>query len=173
MDKQNNWMQKVMFWVTVGAIAICALGIFLPCFGIEQVDKSNIIITFVGVLSAFVVIGNYTQTSDMRERTENKIKDLEKQLKESEKQLKEAEKIYDGLSKTIEKFQKKYDIVIKMDLVRIINGKGGQGQSGAFGNIKKVSDITEVHTDDGKEYVVKFSDEVFIVDIVEETAFRK
>jgi len=172
MDKQNNCMQKVIFWVAIGAIAICALGIVLPCFGIGQIDKNNTIVTFLGVLATFVVVNNFSQVADMRRQTENKIKELERQLKEAKKQLGDAKKVNDGLSETLEKFQKEYDTVIKTDLVRIINGKGGPGQSGAFVKNKKISDIIEIRTEDGREYVVKFSDEVFIVDIVEEKVIR-
>lgn len=171
MESKNkpNWMIVVVFILVCILIAAVISGIWCEKL---KINENNVIIGFIGVLATFVVIGNYAQTADMRDRTESKIKELERQLKEAKKQLGDAKKVNDGLSETLEKFQKEYDTVIKTDLVRIINGKGGPGQSGAFVKNKKISDIIEIRTEDGREYVVKFSDEVFIVDIVEEKVIR-
>ncbi len=171
MESENkpNWMIVAVFILVCILIASVILGIWCEKM---KINDNNVIIGFIGVLATFVVVGNYAQTVDMRNQTENKIKKLERQLKEAKKQLGDAKKVNDGLSETLEKFQKEYDTVIKTDLVRIINGKGGPGQSGAFVKNKKISDIIEIRTEDGREYVVKFSDEVFIVDIVEEKVIR-
>lgn len=171
MESENkpNWMIVAVFVFVCILIASVISGIWCEK---TKINDNNVIIGFIGVLATFVVVGNYAQTVDMRNQTENKIKKLEEQLNEAKKQLGDAKKVNDGLSETLEKFQKEYDTVIKTDLVRIINGKGGPGQSGAFVKNKKISDIIEIRTEDGREYVVKFSDEVFIVDIVEEKVIR-
>lgn len=163
-------MVKTMFWVAIVAIIVSVVGQFFPSTGSE---KS--MITFVGVLATFVVVGNYAQTADMRNRTENKMKELESQLQDAKSQLGNAEKLNNDLAETIENFKNKYDTIIKKELLRIVNSKNKTNtQSGTFGvgNKKVFNDIKEVREEDGTKYKVEFSDSIFLVDIIEETATK-
>ena len=163
-------MVVVTFILTCVLVLAIALGI---CFEKLKINDSNVIIGFIGVLATFVVVGNYAQTADMRDRTENKITELEGKLKEAKSQLEDAKKLNNDLSVTIENFKNKYDIVIKKDLLRIINKKGVQtGQSGLITETIYFNKLKEVRSEDGKKYTVECLDSHFLVDIIEETATK-
>lgn len=163
-------MVKTMFWVAIVAIMVSVVGQFFPSTGSE---KS--MITFIGVLATFVVVGNYAQTADMRNRTENKMKELEGQIRETKSQLGNAEKLNSELSETIASFENKYDVVIKKELLRIINTKGVlMGQSGLFKETMSFNNnnIKKIRSEDGLKYNVECSNGQFLVDIIEETAIK-
>lgn len=174
MESENkpNWMIVAVFIFVCILIASVILGIWCEKM---KINDNNVIIGFIGVLATFVVVGNYAQTVDMRNQTENKIKKLEKQLNEAKKQLGDAEKLNNDLAETIENFKNKYDTIIKKELLRIVNSKNKTiTQSGTFGvgNKKVFNDIKEVREEDGTKYNVEFSDSIFLVDIIEETATK-
>lgn len=172
MESENkpNWMIVAVFIFVCILIAAVISGIWCEKM---KINDNNVIIGFIGVLATFVVVGNYAQTADMRDRTESKMKELEGQLQEAKSQLGDAEKLNSELSETIENFKNKYDVVIKKELLRIINKKGVQlGQSGAFIETISFNNIKEVRSEGGSKYKVQFSDGQFLVDIIEETAIN-
>ena len=161
-------MVKTMFWVAIVAIIISVVSMFFP-----STESEKSMLTFVGVLATFVVVGNYAQTADMRDRTESKMKELEGQLQEAKSQLGDAEKLNNELSETIENFKNQYEIVVKKELLRIVNKKGiPVGQSGLIKETISFNNIKDVLSEGGSKYKVQFSDGQFLVDIIEETAIK-
>lgn len=174
MESENkpNWMIVAVFILVCILIASVILGIWCEKM---KINDNNVIIGFIGVLATFVVVGNYAQTVDMRNQTENKIKKLEEQLNEAKKQLGDAEKLNSELSETIASFENKYDVVIKKELLRIINTKGIPiGQSGLFKETMSFNNnnIKKIRSEDGLKYNVECSNGQFLVDIIEETAIK-
>lgn len=129
MDKRNNCMQKVIFWVAVGAIIICALGTFLPVFGIEKIDTENSMITFIGVLSAFIVINNFSQVEDIRNDTKDRLSKMEGQMELKEKECNEkidnTKKQIDMTDKELEEMEPLVDSLIRKELTQILKGVNG------------------------------------------------
>lgn len=72
----------IMIWIIMGIIAAavlcCVVGFFCPIFKYD--NTNNIVITFLGALAAFVVISNYAQMVEIRNKTENKLKEFEGKL---------------------------------------------------------------------------------------------
>lgn len=85
-DKSKNKKQHdctmIMIWVIMGIIAAavvcCVVGFFFPIF--KYPDEDNLVITFLGALAAFVVISNFALMVEIRNKTENKIKEFENKL---------------------------------------------------------------------------------------------
>jgi len=172
MESENkpNWMIVAVFIFVCILIASVILGIWCEKM---KINDNNVIIGFIGVLATFVVVGNYAQTVDMRNQTENKIKKLEEQLNEAKKQLGDAEKLNNDLSETIENFKNKYDIIIKKELLQIINKKGIPiGQSGVIKKTISFNNIKEVQLENGAKYRVECLDSYFLVDIIEESVIK-
>lgn len=81
-DKKQNDYTMIMIWVIMAIIAAavicCVVGFFCPIF--KYTNEDNLIITFLGALAAFVVISNFAMMVEIRNKTENKIKDFENKL---------------------------------------------------------------------------------------------
>lgn len=81
-DKKQNDYTMIMIWVIMAIIAAavicCVVGFFCPIF--KYPNEDNLIITFLGALAAFVVISNFAMMVEIRNKTENKIKDFENKL---------------------------------------------------------------------------------------------
>lgn len=85
-DKNKNKKQHdctmIMIWVIMviiaAAVACCVVGFFCPIF--KYPNEDNLVITFLGALAAFVVISNFALMVEIRNKTENKIKEFENKL---------------------------------------------------------------------------------------------
>lgn len=96
-NKKNSNCTMIMIWVIMGvivaAVICCIIGFFCPVF--KYADESNLVITFLGALAAFVVISNYAQMVEMRNQMNKRIMELENKLENMNDKV-------DGLEKTIE-----------------------------------------------------------------------
>lgn len=81
-DKKQNDYTMIMIWgimaIIAAAVICCVVGFFCPIF--KYPNEDNLIITFLGALAAFVVISNFAMMVEIRNKTENKIKDFENKL---------------------------------------------------------------------------------------------
>lgn len=68
----------MILWVIIGAVICCIVGFFCPIF--KYPNEDNLVITFLGALATFVVISNYAQMMEIRNKTENKLKEFEDKL---------------------------------------------------------------------------------------------
>ena len=84
----------VLFWV--GAIVAS------KCWGVNFTSDS-IVLTFVGIIATFVVIGNYAHTKAIEEKFEEKIKELEVKNAEIEDNIEFLKLTYRTLSATFSK----------------------------------------------------------------------
>lgn len=69
----------MILWVIIGAVICCIVGFFCPIF--KYPNEDNLVITLLGALAAFVVISNFTLMMEIRNKTENKLKEFEDKLK--------------------------------------------------------------------------------------------
>ena len=82
IDKKQHDYTMIMIWIIMGiivaAVACCVVGFFCPIF--KYPNEDNLVITFLGALAAFVVISNFALMMEIRNKTENKIKEFENRL---------------------------------------------------------------------------------------------
>lgn len=87
-DKMLDWLKK--FWNDLGYSLYWLLVIVPVLFGILYVCRctqgwnisdSNLIITFLGVLATFVVVSNFSQVTNIEDKTRSALKDYEEELK--------------------------------------------------------------------------------------------
>lgn len=80
--KKQHDCTVIMIWVIMGiivaALVCCIVGFFCPVF--KYPNEDNMVITFLGALAAFVVISNFALMVEIRNKTENKIKEFENKL---------------------------------------------------------------------------------------------
>lgn len=77
-------MKFVNNWFLLSIIIILILGIVL-FHSIPVIDRGNdisLILSFVGILATFVVIGNYFQVKEIEEKFDKKTRNLEEQNKD-------------------------------------------------------------------------------------------
>ena len=90
MRKIFKFLLGLVLLVIIGAIVCCIVGFFCPRF--TYLNADNIVITFLGVLATFVVISNFSQVADIRDRTEKELDRMQKQM--DLKELEQEKKIY-------------------------------------------------------------------------------
>lgn len=96
-NKKTYNYTLIMIWVIMGIIAAavlcCVVGFFCPIFKYD--NTNNIVITFLGALAAFVVISNYAQMVEIRNKTENKLKEFEDKLESMSTTIDEKVRVTD------------------------------------------------------------------------------
>lgn len=94
-DKKPRNCTMIMIWVIMviiaAAVVCCICGFFFNIF--EYDNKDNIVITFLGALAAFVVISNYAQMVEIRNKTDKELDKMKKELHETSIKLSEMDKI--------------------------------------------------------------------------------
>ena len=94
-DKKPRNCTMIMIWVIMviisGAVLCCVAGFFFNIFEYQNAD--NIVITFLGALAAFVVISNYAQMVEIRNKTDTELDKMKKELHETSIKLSEMDKI--------------------------------------------------------------------------------
>lgn len=64
----SDWLIIVMYIIIALAVLCCIIGFFWHPF--EYPNEDGLVITFLGALAAFVVISNYAQISELKQKTE-------------------------------------------------------------------------------------------------------
>lgn len=95
-DSFPGIMRGFIMVVIVAAVVCCIIGFFSPKF--EYLDENNLVITFLGALAAFVVISNYAQLVEIRNKTDEKMDQMKNELDELHKKLDQ----FENLSERIE-----------------------------------------------------------------------
>lgn len=80
-------MVGLILWAIVGAVVCCIVGFFSPVF--KYPNEDNLVITFLGALAAFVVISNYAQMAEIRNKTDKELGKMKKELHETSIKLSE------------------------------------------------------------------------------------
>lgn len=73
--------------VIIAAVVCCIIGFFSPVF--KYPNEDNLVITFLGALAAFVVISNYAQMMEIRNKTNKELDNMKKELHETSIKLSE------------------------------------------------------------------------------------
>ena len=169
MDKKKDKAENkklynytmIMIWVIMGIIAAavlcCVVGFFFPIFKYD--NTNNIVITFLGALAAFVVISNYAQMMEIRNKTENKLKEFEDKLGTMNTTIDEKVRVTDTDKANI---RNKYLTIEKMlfcDHGVLFRYYAIKDQSGYI--MLKIMGYSEESIDEieFKEYLKRFSDD--------------
>lgn len=94
--KQRN-CTMIMVWVIMiiiaGAVLCCVAGFFFNIF--EYPNADNLVITFLGALTAFVVISNYALMVEIRKETEKGLDEMRSTLNEYKDKLEQLDGYYE------------------------------------------------------------------------------
>ena len=158
--KPRNWtliMVWVMMFVIVAAVVCCIIGFFFHKF--EYPNTDNLVITFLGALAAFVVISNYAQMVEIRNKTENKLKEFEDKLRAMNTTIDEKVRVTETDKANI---RNKYLTIEKMmfcDQGVLFRYYAIKDQSGYI--MLKIMGYSEESIDEieFKEYLRRFSDD--------------
>lgn len=104
--KNQNWMIKTVFVLTVAIFIVLILGLLIPCLKINLNDAA---VAVAGVLATFVVISNYVQILEIKKSCDRKIEEFEKMINDA---------IYSKDSMSYE-----IDIYFKERIVSFLNSK--------------------------------------------------
>ena len=183
MGKFFNFVQGVVLLVIIGAIVCCIIGFFYPKF--EYLNADNLVITFLGVLATFVVISNFSQVADIRDRTEKNLGLMKKQMdvKEHEynEKINKAQKQIDLTDKELIELKPLFDAIIRKEVASILDGINGCFQFGIleYSFIEKGLLMVKVEVfkrerkdNTGKNFYVNIEEKeqkTYIVDIVKKT----
>jgi hypothetical protein len=90
------------FWLFGISLILLGISIFL---NISQtvITNESVVLTFIGILATFIVVGNYTQVTDIRNNTNKQITDLETK---TQKKIDELDLLILNFNKTSEKIEK-------------------------------------------------------------------
>lgn len=125
-------MQGIVLFVIIGAIICCIAGFFCPKF--EYLNADNIVITFLGILATFVVISNFSQVADIRDRTEKELDWMKKQMdvKEIEynEKIDKTQKQIDLTGKELIELKPLFDALIRKEVASILDGINGCSRFG-------------------------------------------
>lgn len=99
----GNWCKEIFGNIAslIGIIAliiVLVLVVFRITIPFDKLDNSGIIISFIGVLATFIVIGNYAQTSHIENQVKKDIGDINTRLISCERATEQLSTI----NKTIE-----------------------------------------------------------------------
>lgn len=98
--KEKNRIKKVVIHTLQIALAIFCVGIILALIPDVHTSEDSLIITFIGILATFVVIGNYSQVSHIIDENKNYQDKITQSLNAiDEKNKNSAKKIDDDISK--------------------------------------------------------------------------
>ena len=96
---------------------------------ISEIDKENSMVTFIGVLAAFVVINNFSQVADIRNETKERLSKMEGQMEKKEeecnKKIEKTENQIEMTNKELEEMEPLIDSLIRKELTQILNGVNG------------------------------------------------
>ena len=160
-DKKQNDYTMIMIWVIMAIIAAavicCVVGFFCPIF--KYPNEDNLIITFLGALAAFVVISNFAMMVEIRNKTENKIKDFENKLEAMNTTIDEKVNVMDTDKENIKNIYMALEKIMFCDqgvLFRYYAIKDTAGYK-----MLKVMGYSEEGIDEieFKEYLRRFSDD--------------
>lgn len=117
MNKMIKWLGN--YWISGAAVIMLGFSIALN-FGNFSSNDTGIILTFVGILATFIVVGNYAQVMTIRDDSKETIKEtkdkiskaLEEMRTDFEKRIIEINEENSKLTKTIEDSNKKLELII-------------------------------------------------------------
>ena len=133
--KISYW--KILIIVLIAALVFWVLAVLSQkCFGFTVSEETSIV-TIIGILSTFVVIGNFTQTQAIKEDINAKINVIEEKQKiiehthkETKEMQEEAEKMRNNLTSDWDRYiaentkqKKQYDPLDVIDAKERLKGK--------------------------------------------------
>lgn len=163
--KECNWTM-IMVWfimfVIVAAVVCCIIGFFFHKF--EYDNTNNIVITFLGALAAFVVISNYAQMVDIRNKTDERLDEMKDELeKKTEELSKKTDRIIQKIDAILSgeldivAIKEKYKYEVK-DITLIENAVYGRYYEVEFDDLPPVIAYVQGKKDDLKVEEVAYSD---------------
>ena len=90
-NKEHNWLEQHPIVPQIGRIVgfVCAViiltGVVFITFKLantpsSKIDNESLVISFIGVLATFIVIGNFAQTSRIEDKLKDDINNLDKRI---------------------------------------------------------------------------------------------
>ena len=132
----GNWCKEIFGNIAsligiIALIVVLILIVFRITIPFDKLDNTGIIISFIGVLATFIVIGNFAQTSRIEDQLKKDIGDVNIRLKDCEKaneQLKVISKTIDEHNKTLNSLGQLDKSLDRQDLAHLLKlfvGKEG------------------------------------------------
>jgi hypothetical protein len=113
-------MKNKSYWLfgTSILLLICSIALNISH---SIITNESIVLTFIGILATFILVGNYAQVTEIRNSTQAKV---DEQRQQTEKKLAELQTLYHDLQKKTETIkQLEYKIhLVSADASRILGG---------------------------------------------------
>ena len=97
MEKEKSHIH----WILGISIILLGASLFLNISN-TIITNDSIVLTFVGILATFIVVGNYAQVTEIRNSTNSQIKDLETY---TQSEIQKLEKLQAEISKATKKLE--------------------------------------------------------------------
>lgn len=108
---KNNEYLKLIGYVLITFVVVWILAIISnKCFDIE-INSDTAIISFIGIIATFIVIGNFSQVAEMKNQTLEQTNNYNLKIQEFDAKLKEIDTLKEKLEakeKDIEKLQTEF-----------------------------------------------------------------
>lgn len=111
MIMKNEYKDKNIFLIFIGKYWFFGTALFMLGVSIAlNIDKSvltneSIVLTFIGILATFIVVGNYAQVSEIKNEFSSKINDIridKEAIEETKKEIEQAKEEIEKTKKEIE-----------------------------------------------------------------------
>ncbi len=89
----KNWKSLLVIAFTIVGFILLTTSCLAPIITWAKIGDKSLIITFIGVLATFVVVGNFAQTSYILSETKEKLQGYEERIKKGEDASKKVETI--------------------------------------------------------------------------------
>ena len=80
----KNWYWKTFFIVLAMTVILWTIAISAARYFNFYITPDNAVITVIGIVAAFIVIGNYAQVHEIKAELDEKIAEVKKELKEKQ-----------------------------------------------------------------------------------------
>jgi hypothetical protein len=108
---KNNEYLKLIGYVLLTFVVVWILALISnKCFDVE-INSDTAIISFIGIIATFVVIGNYSQVAEMRNQALEQTKNYNLKIEEFDSKLKEIDTLKESINtkeKDIEYLQNEF-----------------------------------------------------------------
>lgn len=94
---KNNEYLKLIGYVLLTFVVVWILALISnKCFDIE-INSDTAIISFIGIIATFIVVGNYSQVAEMRNQALEQTKNYNLKIEEFDSKLKEIDKLKESV----------------------------------------------------------------------------
>ena len=88
---EKNWKSLLVIAFTIVGFILFTTSFLAPIITWAKIGDKSLIISFIGVLATFVVVGNFAQTSYILSETKEKLQGYEERIKKGEDASKKVE----------------------------------------------------------------------------------